>query len=218
MRWLQVILERLFIRNWPRKVVALLTALFIWFLVNQTLTISSTINEVPVRIINLPPDKTIFGLLPNGLLNKRISVTITGNKSFVEDLKADDIEVVLNADGHKESWIAIIGKRNLVSLNPTIDVQKNVTEVTTNDLFVKLSRLISEDIPLTITKPIGDPPKGYQFLDIWPKYLFQRVSGPEEQVKELKQKQLELTFNLNRISQNELDTLFESQKKMRLPF
>jgi hypothetical protein len=211
-------LERIFLSHWPRKLVALLTAIFVWFLVSQTITVTRTLSDIPVRIINIPPDKTVQGLLPNGLLNKRISVTITGSKSLLQDLRSTDIEAVINADGHKESWIATISKRNLTSVNQSLDLHNQITEATANDLFIKLSKLVTEEIPVTITKPIGDPPKGYQFLDVWPKYLYQTVSGPEEQVRELKQKGLEVTFNLNRISQADLDTLFAKQKKDEISF
>ena len=212
------LLNRFFLKNWPRKLVALITATFIWFLVNQTITVTRTIADVPIRVINLPTDKTVLGLLPNGLLNKRISVTLTGSKSIVRDVGPTDLEVVINADGRKESWIASISKRNLVSLNQALDLHNNITEVTANDLFIKLSKLVSDEIPVTITKPIGDPPKGYQLLDVWPKYLSQKVSGPEEQVREMKVKGLELTFNLNRITQTDLDTLYERQKKDEISF
>ena len=215
---MKALLGRLFLRHWPRKVVALITAIFVWFLVSQTITITRTLSDVPIRIINIPVDKTVQGLLPNGLLSKRISVTLTGNKSVLQDLRPTDIEVVINADGHKESWIATISKRNLVSASQALDLHNHITDATANDLFIKLSKLVTEEIPVTITKPIGDPPKGYQFLDIWPKYLSQKVSGPEELVRELKQKGLELTFNLNRIPQSDLDALLEKQKKDEISF
>ncbi|NGX61087.1 MAG: hypothetical protein K940chlam9_00567 [Chlamydiae bacterium] len=202
---------RLFIRNWPRKLVALITAIVVWLLVNQTLTVSRTLVELPVHVVNLPPDKTVVGLLSNGLLNKRITVTLTGDKSTVEDLRSTELEVLINAAGHDESWIATIDKRSLVSLNPELELRKHITEVTANDLLIKVSPLITEEVPLTIHKPIGNPPKGYQFLEIWPKHLYQKVSGPEEQVKGLKEKGLELTFSLNWISQAELEALYEKQ-------
>jgi hypothetical protein len=211
-------LERFFLKNWPRKLVALIAAIFIWFLVSQTITVTRTIADVPVKIINLPPDKTVLGLLPNGLLNKRISITISGSKSVVQDLRPTDLEVVINADGHKESWIATISKRDLVSANQGFDIRKDIKEVTANDLFIKLSKLITEEVPVIITKPIGDPPKGYQYLDIWPKYLNQKISGPEDQVRELKQKGITLTFNLNRITQADLDSLYERQMKDEISF
>lgn len=207
------LLKRLFITNWPRKLVALITAVFVWFLVNQTITITRTIPDIPIRIINLPPDKTVVGLLPNGLLNKRISITVTGSKSTVRDLRPSDLEVVINADGQKESWIATIDKRNLVNINQDLDLRKSITDVSANDIYIKMSRLITEEIPITITKPIGDPPKGFQFLDIWPKRLMQKVSGPEEQVRALKERGLEVTFNLNRITESELETLYNRQGK-----
>lgn len=215
---MKALIERLFLRHWPRKLVALLTAIFVWFLVSQTITITRTLSDVPVRITNVPFDKTVQGLLPNGLLSKRISVTITGSKSVLQDLRPTDIEVIINADGHKESWIATISKRNVVSVNQSLDLHNHLTEANANDLFIKLSKLVTEEIPVTITKPIGDPPKGYQFLDIWPKYLSQKVSGPEELIRELQQKGLELTFNLNRIPQSDLDGLLEKQKKDEISF
>lgn len=207
------LLQRLFIYNWPRKLVALFTAVLVWFIVSQSITVTRTIADIPVRITNLPHDKTVVGLLPTGLLNRRISITITGTKPVVKDLRATDLEVVINADSHKESWIASISKRNLTSLNQEIDLRKHISDVEANDLFIKLSKLVTEDVPVTVTKPIGDPPSGYQFIDVWPKYLTQKVSGPEEQVRELKQKGLELTFNLSRVTADELNSVYEREKK-----
>ncbi len=215
---MRAILTRIFIKHWPRKLVALTTAIIVWFLVNQTITVTRTIADVPVRVINLPPDKTVLGLLPNGLLNKRIAITVSGKKSTITDLHPTDLEVTINAEGHKESWIASISKRNLVSLNPAFDLNKDISEMSANDIFIKLSKLVTDDIPVTITKPVGDPPKGYQFLEIWPRYLTQKVSGPEEQIRELKQKGIELTFNLNRIAQTDLDTLYERHKRDEIYF
>lgn len=207
--------HRLFIKNWPRKLVAFLSAIVIWFLVNESLTVTRTIPDVSVRVINLPPDKTVVGLLPNGNLSRRISISLTGSKSVVSDLTASDVEIVINAEGQKESWIATITKKNLVNLTSDENLIKSVKQVSANDLLIKLSRLVTEDIPVTITKPIGDPPKGFQFLDVWPSQLVQKTSGPQEQVEALKERGLELTFNLNRISKAELDALNEVQSSTK---
>ncbi|MFZ0566279.1 MAG: hypothetical protein WAM28_08865 [Chlamydiales bacterium] len=202
-----------FIQNWPRKLVALISAVLVWFLVNQTISTTRTISDVPVKVINLPEDKTVVGLLSSGLLNKRITVTIRGKKSAIKALQPNDLAIVINADGHKESWIATIDKRNLVSLNQEIDLKRQITQVSASNLFLRLSKLVTEEIPVIITKPIGDPPKGYQYLNVWPKYLMQRVTGPEEQVRALKERKLELTFNLSQISDDELDMLYNQQGK-----
>lgn len=207
------VFERLFFKNWPRKLVALLTAIFVWFLVNQTITITRTIPEVPVRVINLPNDKTVVGLLPNGLLNKKLSVTITGNRTTLNDLRPNDLEIIINAEGQKDSWIATIDKKNLATLNGEIDFNKKIKSVSANDLFIQLSKLVIDEILITINKPIGDPPKGYQYLDIWPMHLYQKISGPEDQIRALKEKGLEIDFNLDKITEAELDTLYNLQGK-----
>jgi len=205
------LLQRIFIQNWPRKLVALIAAIFIWFLVNQTITMAITIPDVPIRIINLSPDKTVQGLRPNGLLTKRLAITLTGTKSVLENIHPGDLEVVINAEEKKEGWIAKIDKKSLVSLSPYIDLKDNVSGVSARDLYIKLSNLVTAQIPLIITEPIGDAPKGYQFLNIWPQQLVQTVSGPQEQIRQLKKHGLELTFNLNNITKEELEEIEEHQ-------
>lgn len=206
------LLHRLFIKNWPRKCVAFFGAIVIWFLVNQTITVTRTFSDVAIRVINLPSDKTVVGLLPNGLLSKRITLTITGMKSDISDLTSNDLEILINAEGQKESWIASISKKNLVHLSSEKDLKKSITSLSAPEILIKLSKLVTEEIPVTIMKPIGDPPQGYQLLDVWPQELVQKVSGPQEQVQALKERGLEVTLNLNRISKHELDALSEAQK------
>ncbi|EPP29676.1 conserved membrane domain protein, partial [Chlamydia psittaci 84-8471/1] len=43
-------------------------AIIIWVLVGQTVTVTRTLNNIPVRIIDLNPDQTVLGLQSNGLL------------------------------------------------------------------------------------------------------------------------------------------------------
>jgi len=59
-------LQELFLENIPRKLVAILTAIIIFFFVNQSLTVTKVVNNVSIRLINIPPQKTVEGLLPNG--------------------------------------------------------------------------------------------------------------------------------------------------------
>ncbi|MCH9608982.1 MAG: hypothetical protein S4CHLAM45_02770 [Chlamydiales bacterium] len=212
------IFYRIFIKNWHRKLIALIAAIVVWFLVNKTISITRTIPNVPVRVINVPPDKTIINLLPNGMMKHRVSVTVTGLKSIVNDLRPNDLEVIVNAEEKKESWIVTIDKKDLINHVANKDWSKDISSVTSNDLYIKMSKLITEEIPLTINKPIGDPPKGYQFLDIWPKYLTQKVSGPQEQVQTLKERGMEVTFNLNRITKPELDALQSTSQTDEISF
>ncbi|MCB1180393.1 MAG: hypothetical protein KDK55_00020 [Chlamydiia bacterium] len=204
---------RLFIINWSRKLVALIAAVIIWFLVYESMTTTRTIPHVPVRVTNLAADQTIDGLLPNGLLKKRIPVTITGRKSIVDELRSSDIEIVINAEGREESWVAAIEKKNLISLIPNINFAKYLTDISASDIYIHVSSLMTEEIPVTVRKPIGEPPKGYQYLDVWPKTLMQTVSGPKEEIEKLKKQGIDLTFNLSRITKEELDRIGETQAK-----
>lgn len=203
----ETFLTRWFIQNWPQKLISIILAVLIWVFVNQSITATKTIPFVPVRIINLPADKTILGLQPNGYLQKRISLTISGTKDVVEDLEPGDLEILLDAADQPDQWIVTISKKNLVSLNPELDLTHHITSVSHNEFVIKLSRFITEEIPLTISCPKGKAPAGYQFVGIWPQHLTQSVSGPEEQVLAIKNKGLEVTFDLDEITSEQLDTL-----------
>lgn len=200
-------LKHFIFHNWQRKLLAIITAIIIWVLVNGSIIATKTISSIPIRIINLPADKTILGLLPNGFLSKRITLTITGTKDVVEALEPADLEVLLDATNKPNEWIVQISKKNLISLNPSIDLAHHVTDVNYVEFVIKLSSFVTEKIPITILPPIGEAPSGYQFLDILPSELHQTISGPEEQVLNLKNKGLELVFNLSKISKEQLTAL-----------
>jgi len=203
---------RLFVDNWQRKLISIILAMVIWMVVSHSMTTTKTVSNIPVRVTNLPPEKTIEGMQVNGVLNKRISLTLVGNKSALDEISGKDLEVVIDALGKSNEWIATITKKNLVSLNSEIDPYKAVSRVIPYDMIIKQSKLITEKIPVLVTQPIGEAPKGYQFLDVWPYQLSLTVNGPEEAVKRLKARGLKLTFNLSDISRSELDTLQTSKR------
>lgn len=196
-----------FIYQWQRKLLAFLIALVIWFFVNHSITSTKTIPNVPIRIINLPADKTIQGLLPNGIFNKRIQLTVTGTKDIVDQLEPGDLEVIVDVSTLNNEGLVQITKKNLVSLNPNINLLRHITNVMHPELVIKTSLLLTEKIPVTIYPPTGTPPEGYEFLDIWPTKLTQTVTGPQDIVLKLKSRGLEITFNLNEISKEDLDSI-----------
>lgn len=209
---MESLIYNLFIHNWQRKLLALATALILWFFVSHSITETKMIRNVPIRITNLPADKTIVGLLSNGLLNKKINLTLTGSKDVIEEIETGDFEVNVDASiiDHPD-WALQITKKNLVSLNPAIDLGKNISSVSHSEFVIKLNRLVTAKVTIKILPPIGESPPGYEFLDIWPQMLTQTVSGPEEEINRLKSKGLELTFNLDEITKAELDALKAAQ-------
>lgn len=201
------LIKNFFFYQWQRKLVALFTALVIWIFVNYTIIATKTIPSVPIRVINLPNDQTVLGLQPNGFLSKRITLTLTGTKDVIEQLEPGDLEVVVDVSNQSGEGVLNITKKNLVSLNPNINLSNHINSVDYPEFIIKMSRVLTENIPITIHRPIGETPKGYEFLDIWPISLVQSVSGPQDQVLSLKHQGLELTFNLNDITKEQLDTL-----------
>jgi hypothetical protein len=217
---MESVIGKIFLHNWQRKIIALLIAFVIWMFVNHSINETRAISNIPVRIINLPADKTVQGLLPNGLLNKRITLTLTGNKKIIDELEPGDIEILLDiSSADNDDWVVHITKKNLISLNPQIDLTKNISQVESTDFVVKLSKLVSEKFVISIQQPIGEAPTGYEFLDIWPQQLMQVVSGPEEEMERFKDKRLTVTFNLSDISQAELDAVksFEQNDEISFP-
>lgn len=205
---MESLISYIFWNNWQRKLMALVTALVIWFFVSHSITETKTIRNVPIRISNLPAEKTILGLLPNGILSKRITLTLSGAKDIIDEIEPGDVEVNIDASiiDHTD-WIVQITKKNLISLNPALDLSNNITNVQFAEFVIKLNKLVTEKVPLEILQPIGSSPPGYEFLGLWPHRLYQTISGPEEEVYRLKNRGLTLTFNLNEISKADLDNI-----------
>lgn len=198
-------------RHWQRKVVALFTAIVLWLFVNHSITATQVVPNIPVRIVNLPADKTIEGLLPNGLLDKRITLTLSGTKDVVQELEPADLELVFDAstaDG--DNWVIIVNKKNLVSLNPSINLAHHITQISHSDFVIHLSRLYTASIPIELLPPKGEPPEGYLFLDMWPEQFYQTVTGPEEKVRRLEKEGLSLQIDLSDVTAEELDRLSTS--------
>ena len=208
---MKTLLQKIFILNWQRKAVALLLGMIIWLVVNHSLTSTKTINNISVRVINLPPGKTIEGMQSNGKLNKKLTLTLVGNTHILEDLNSNDLEIVIDAMDKPEEWTNSISKKNLVSLNPEIDLGSSVSRIYQPNFTLRMTNLVTEEIPVSITRPIGESPRGYQFLDVWPYNLTVKVSGPEDVIKRLKTKEQKLTFNLSDISKAQLDALASHQ-------
>lgn len=202
------IIGRIFFNNWQRKLLAVMSAMIIWFFVDRSITEMKVIPNVPIRIINLPEDKTVVGLLPNRLLSKRVTLTLSGSKDVINEIEPGDLEVLLDVStADSNEWVVAITKKNLVSLNPDIDLAHNVTSVSHNEFLLKLSPLITAKIPIRVLTPSGEAPSGYEFLDIWPPKLMQTINAAEEEIQLLKSKGLELVLDLSDVTKADLDAI-----------
>jgi hypothetical protein len=205
-------IRELLFHNFSRKLFAILAAFCIWLYVNTTITETKTFFKIPVRVVNIPSDKTIRGLMPNNILDRRISITLTGQKELLERLDRKDFEIVIDASSRGDEWIVRLDKKNLVSHNPDIDFLHNISKIDYPEFVVRFSKLVSGKVPVYFRASRGEPPEGYQFLDIFPQRIVQTISGPEEDVRKLVEDGLELTFDLSLISKEELDALQSSEQ------
>ncbi|MGR3951858.1 MAG: hypothetical protein QRY74_02955 [Chlamydia sp.] len=204
--------KKLIVGDFQRKLFSLFIAIAIWIFVNNSITSTRVFARVPVRIVNLPADKTIRGLMPNGILDRRMTITLTGTKDVIDRLDSQDFEIVIDTSDKGDEWVVQVSKKNIVSLNPDVELIHNIAHLSHSEFVIHLSKLVTEKVPVFISPPKGEPPEGYQVLDIWPQKLSQVVSGPEEDVKILQQQGIEITFDLSAVSKDELDSLTDDQK------
>lgn len=205
-------LKNLFLHNLPRKLFSLILAIAVWFYVSYSITETRIFPKILVRVVNVPADKTIVGLHPNGTLDKRLSVTLTGKKKLIDRLDRKDFEIVLDAQDKSDEWLVHLDKRNLISRNPDFDFMRDISQVTNTDFILHFSKIASMNVPILFNDMKGDPPDGYQFVDVIPAHLTHLIVGPEEEVRKLREGGLEVTFDLGLITKDELDAIASQNK------
>lgn len=201
------LLKTIFLKNWVRKLISLFLAMIIWMVVNHSITSTKTVADIPVKITNLPIGKTVEGMQPSGYLTRKIALTLTGSRSLLNNISASDLEVIIDASNKPEEWTTLISKQNLFSQNQDIDLSSGFLKVFPYEMTIRQNRSVSEQIPITVTRPIGEAPEGYHFLDVWPQKLYVNLTGSEETLRRLKTRGLKLSLNLNNISKTQLETL-----------
>jgi hypothetical protein len=201
------LLRYIFLDCWERKLISVCLAVVIWMAANHAPSTHKVYHNIAVRVINVPPDHTILGIKPNGLLPDPVSLHLKGDKTVLDQMTFRDFEVVIDASNKQQEWMAKIGKRNLTSFNPEWNLKKLVHRVAAQKVPVHLTPLVTEKIPVIVTQPLGEPPAHYQFLDINPYRFEVELKGPEAAIKQLKAKGIRLTFSLDKISKSDLDKL-----------
>ena len=210
---MESIIKDIFSKNWQAKVIAIVMAIIIWIFVNQSLISTKTIPNTPIRVINIPTEKTIIGLLPNNYLTHRITLTLSGSKDVIDNLERGDMEILLDASiAESDDWVVKITKKNIISLNPSLDLRHHLTHVAHPEFAIKFSQLITEKIPIIVKPPVGNVPQGYEYLGVWPERMTQILSGPREEIQDLKMKGLKFTLDMDKIAKSDLDNLKQLKK------
>ena len=210
-------LIRIFLENWPRKILSLFLAIIIWFIVSHSLTATKIMKNIPVKIVNLPTGKTIEGMKKDFFMTNPIQIKLVGNKKYLDEISENDLILQIDAINHKTDWICPISKKNLFPLNFHVKLTA-IDRIVAPNIPLKISSIYSERIPVYLTYPIGEAPKGYHYIGVWPKVIYVTITGTEKEIKELKSRGLKLTFNLTNISKNDLDELFNAQKQEEISY
>ena len=199
--------KNFFLNNWKRKLLAIVLAIITWFFVNHSLSATKTLSHIHVKFSNLAANKAVISKIDD------ITLTLTGNKKTLDNIESTDLEIVIDAKNKLDDFSFLITKSSLVSKNAHLKIEKDIQKVDPIKLSVSLSNLITEKIPVLFLKPTGNAPKGYELLDIWPVQLFVTISGPEEEVNKLKITGILKRFNLDDISQEELNAINSSMQR-----
>jgi hypothetical protein len=203
-------LKMFFINSWKRKTLSIFLAAIIWFVVDESLMTTKTFSNVNVRVVNIPSDRTIENIQSNGLIDKKTSFSLVGNKEILDHIQPSDLEVIIDATNKPEEWAVSITKKNVVSLNPDIELSNHISKVIHYGLLVQMPKLITEKLKIIVSTPTGEPPRGYQFLEAWPYRLELPITGPEEVIKRLCRKEMKLSFDLSWVQKKQLDALIKN--------
>jgi hypothetical protein len=204
-----------------RKLFALVIAIVTWLAIYDSITVTKTITRIPIKVINLEENKTVLDLQPSGYLLQRATITVTAPKSMMNLLDSSTLEIIIDATGHMEEWIAEVSRYNLHSLHSELILPNDAVNLVASQLIIKVTDLVTEKFMVKVNPPIGDAPEGYTFVDIWPESVAYQVTGPKETLAELKQHGVEFTFDLGMISREDLDMLLtdpESSEEIDVSF
>ena len=89
--------SRVFFRNWQRKTLSVFLAVFLWLFVTRSLISTRTFANVGIRVTNIPEHKTIEGLQTDGILDRKVTLTLTGNGHLIQELTPEDLIIDVDA-------------------------------------------------------------------------------------------------------------------------
>ena len=169
------LIERIFLRDWGTKLIALAITLAIWFGVTGQ-SVTRRIRNVHVNYLQSNEMQ-----ITNEPIHE-VEITITGDKQKIDRLKEE--ELVISAD-----LSVIQAGDKIVQLSPetvSLDLPSGVklVEVQPNKIAVKLEKVLEREIDV---KPEFEDslPEGFELYTKSVEPLRVRVRGPESIVKSL---------------------------------
>ncbi len=162
-------------RNKGLKILSLLLSLSLWFAVSGEERTETSLH-MALEFVNLPPKMVITGEVP-----AELQVRVIGPRSIVNKLSQSRLTQTIDlANNQTGPHTFYLGPNSFSFPRGVV-----VTRIQPNPLTINLSSTVSATLPV---KPVlaGPPPEGYELISARTRPDRVAVSGPEEEISELK--------------------------------
>ncbi len=130
------VLERYVIKDWKLKLLSLVLAVMLWYVVFQIGEPKKDLT-VPVTVSHLPKNMMITKMDP-----ERVFVTVSGRVSLLKELKDRDVGAVINVSGTKEGE----GVFNLSKANVNVPKGIEIVDVRPGTLRITVDRVLEKNL------------------------------------------------------------------------
>lgn len=169
------LLQRIFLRDWGTKLIALAITLAIWFgITGQTIT-----RRIQTIHLNFIPPNTMQ--ITNEPIHE-IEITVSGDKNKIDRLKPEDLVATVDLSGVNSGEKVVELKPEDISLELPSGIK--LTEIQPNKILVKLEKTIEREVEVS-AETDGNLANGFEVYGKFFSPAKVRVRGPESIVKSL---------------------------------
>jgi YbbR domain-containing protein len=165
----------LLFRNFLTKIVSLLFAVILWFVVIGEKQAQIQL-DIPLEVVNIPGGMVLVSDIPS-----IISVQVQGPRTVVRTLTGRGIRKSIDLKGMVVGWTTIRILPDSIPLPRGIEVLR----VTPSTLELKLEPALEVNLPVS-PQVSGDPPRGYRIQEIVVDPPEVVLKGGEGELRELK--------------------------------
>jgi len=148
---LSVLVRDSLTRNRAIKFFSLLLALTLWFFVMGEKKAEFSFADVPVEILNKPPDLVVTRQSP-----RSVNLRVSGSRSLLATMSSSSLKAVVDLEGAKPGKMVFSDLSEAVTLpNGT-----RITSISPAEVELTVEALTSKRVPVTVDLA-GEPASGY---------------------------------------------------------
>lgn len=163
--------------NWPLKVLSVVLALVLWFVVSapRRESVYERAYAVPLTLVGMPRDLVITTPVPD-----TVSVRLRGRASDLRSLSSSNLEVPLDLRTVVPGDITITIRPQAINVPPEVEV----VSLDPGRVRFRVEEVRQKVVPI---RPflVGQPPAGYTVGDVTIDPDHALVSGPTSQIRNL---------------------------------